>query len=92
MPPSEAGAGETGAVKGKAVYQGYCSSCHGEQGDGTFLTELSLREVATATGARALEPTIKDWITGKLILGFGTTLSNEDLEALLQFLETWESQ
>ncbi|MEE8443539.1 MAG: c-type cytochrome, partial [Dehalococcoidia bacterium] len=60
VPPSEVGAGETGATKGKAVYKGYCSSCHGEHGDGTFITEISLRQLAAAGGPSALEPIIRD--------------------------------
>ncbi len=92
VPPSEAGSGETGAIKGEAVYRGFCSSCHGEQGDGTFVTEASLREIVTASGAKALEPIIKNGVDGKLMPGFGTTLNTEDLDALLEFLETWKDQ
>ena len=92
VPASEVGSGETGAVKGRAVFQGYCAPCHGKQGGGTFLTRVSLRQAAPAADPRALEQTIREGVAGTIMPGFARTLSSEDLTALLQFLRTWEGQ
>ncbi len=92
VPDHEIAPGETGVVKGRAIYQGFCAACHGEEGGGTFISQVSLRQTAPATDPKALEQIIMEGVAGTIHPGFDHTLSDEDLEALMQFLNTWEGQ
>lgn len=92
VPHHEIAPGETGVVKGRAIYQGFCAPCHGEEGGGTFISRVQLRQTAPATDPGALEQIIRDGVAGTIHPGFAHTFNSEDLAALLQFLQTWEGQ
>ncbi|MEE8470009.1 MAG: c-type cytochrome [Dehalococcoidia bacterium] len=92
VPAPEVGAGQTGAVKGRAVFQGYCSSCHGSEGSGTFISQVPLRQVASTMDPGILEQFIRNGVAGTIMPGFAQTFNSEDLSALLEFLQTWEVQ
>ncbi len=83
--PPEIAPKETGVERGRAVYRGYCSPCHGKDGTGTFMTTVSLRDADAAT----LESATRDGVPDTTMPGFAGTLGAENMAALQQFMQVW---
>jgi mono/diheme cytochrome c family protein len=82
--------GETGPARAHAMYQAYCASCHGDEGGGTFITEVPIRQAAPATEPGALRQVIEDGMPGTVMPGFDLTFTEEEMTELVQFVRTWE--
>ena len=79
----------TGAVRGEAIFDVYCITCHGEQGTGSPFTTIALNEAAGGMDDQALGKFIADGLPGTSMPGFGRTLTDGQMADLLSFMRTW---
>ncbi len=84
------------AVAVQTLYQKYCGTCHGDEGDGRGRAGVQLSPPATAftraDPARLTEQymlrIIRDGKPGTAMVGYGRRLSTEEIQALARFIRT----
>ncbi len=82
-----------GAVwaEGMQLYAQNCTICHGVNGEGSNLAvPLNTPEVR-AQSSDVLARTISEGVAGTAMTGWSTVFSNEQIEALVSFLQNWDT-
>jgi mono/diheme cytochrome c family protein len=78
----------SGAERGEALYEVYCSDCHGIDRQGSFLVPTSLRQAVLQLSDEDLAKTVADGPDNDIMPGFGRTLSPEQIDDLIRFFRT----
>jgi mono/diheme cytochrome c family protein len=82
----------TSAQRGEVVYRAYCVVCHGQAGDGSSFTTVSLAQVARDLDDDALAGFIGEGVPGSAMPAFQKTLSEEQVRAVIAFIRAWHAQ
>ncbi len=86
------------AEAGRKLFAQQCANCHGAEGHGGEGLALNNRALLSDASDTYLLETIRRGRTGTTMPSFGTgstvrrALSNEELEALVAFMRTWEEK
>ncbi len=79
------------------LYHNYCSVCHGDKGDGNSHARSSLNppprdftrpEAAVALTRERMLAAVRDGIPGTAMAGWKTQLSEEEMEAIVDYIRT----
>jgi mono/diheme cytochrome c family protein len=76
-----------GLPRGRAIYRAHCLSCHGEEGSGSPLTSMSLREAVRSLDGSAVSSFTAEGIPGTVMPAFGKTLSADQVADLVAFVK-----
>lgn len=81
-----------GAVwaQGIQLYAENCTTCHGVNGEGSELGVALNTSAVRATDSLELARTIREGVPGTLMAAWNTTLTDEEIEALVAFLQHWD--
>jgi mono/diheme cytochrome c family protein len=79
----------SGAERGEALYEVYCSDCHGNDRQGSVLVSTSLRQSIRQLSDAEIANTISNGPEGTEDMpGFGNTLSEEEISDIIRFFRT----
>jgi mono/diheme cytochrome c family protein len=76
------------ATLGKAMYQTYCTGCHGSQGKNGLSADLALAETAPSLDDADLEGTIRRGMEGTNMPGFEKTLNDAQIKAVVSHVRS----
>ena len=72
------------------MFQAHCGACHGLQGTRTDVTSVKLAEAIGVYSEDDLRNVIEEGIVELNMPGFGKTLSQEDIDDIIENLRTWQ--
>ncbi|TKJ29529.1 MAG: hypothetical protein CEE40_07895 [Chloroflexi bacterium B3_Chlor] len=79
----------TGSARGEGLYGVYCATCHGGEGAGSLLTTMALKDAGLGMDDTTLARFIAEGLSGTSMPGYGKTLTEEQIAALVAFIRTW---
>ncbi len=90
-PPNDATEAGSENLDGAALFRIHCAACHGERGDGDGVVQFDRKARSFVEGAfsfgntpEALTRTVAHGIGGTQMIGFGSILSEPQIEAVVQ--------
>ena len=81
-----------GAARGRFLFGARCETCHGKRGSGSQATMAKLAEVAGSLSETDLREFISSGQANLNMPSFAKTLSNEELDDIIAFIRSWDSQ
>lgn len=77
-------------VRGKGVFDSYCIACHGTAGSGAPPTNVRMAGVAPSLTDDDLRELIMNGIPNLRMPGFGKTINEAELNAVVTYIRSWE--
>jgi mono/diheme cytochrome c family protein len=78
-------------IKGRGLFDSYCIACHGQEGKGALPTNVVLRDVSPSLSDSELTDFVMTGNPGLRMPGFGKTLSDDQLKAVVTYIRSWSS-
>jgi mono/diheme cytochrome c family protein len=82
-------ASAAGATRGRAIYDVYCLTCHGDKGAGSPFTTVPLRDAVRDIDVAALGGFITEGFPGSMMPAFAKTLAKDQIADLTAFIRSW---
>ncbi|HEY4611997.1 MAG TPA: cytochrome c, partial [Bacteroidota bacterium] len=82
----------SGIERGKDLYAIRCLLCHGENGTGAPSTTTKMAELAPSLNDKELKEFISAGQVSLRMPGFGTTLTDDELNDVTAFIRSWEKK